>query len=549
MNDYTFIHPTHKIVEFRTQLNHYSSPINQHISNSITLPKKPSKDIKLLSYSTIDLFLSNNVIFAYHFYYFYKSFLAHKAIILTFTFLQRTMQVIIFINLMGDIMRKILPLTLACMCAAMPALAQDATTATAAAAEVINPDSGNTAWLLVSAALVMLMTPGLAFFYAGMVNRKNVISTLLQNYVALALIGIIWVVAGYSLAFSEGSPYIGGMQYFMLNGLQNQIYGDAHVPHYAFMVFQLMFAAITPALITGAIAERVSFKAWLLVLGLWSLLVYVPVAHWVWGPGGWIAKDGGLDFAGGLVVHITAGVAGLVAALLFGKRLTSGEENHPNDVSMIMLGAALLWFGWFGFNAGSAISAGHLAAHAFVTTYVGASAAFLSWMAVDWIKSGKPSAVGAAIGLVVGLVVITPAAGYVTVQSAIIMCALSGVICNIVARFVKSKTHLDDALDVFACHGVGGMLGAIMTGMFADKAVNSAVSVEGILVSGETSLFISNLTATVAVAVFTAIVTYLIIKVVNLITPIRVSEEDESTGLDTSSHGEILRVSGKKNAA
>lgn len=408
-------------------------------------------------------------------------------------------------------------------------------------------DSGNTAWLLVSAALVMLMTPGLAFFYAGMVNRKNVVSTLLQNYVALAVVGLIWVTVGYSLAFSEGNAWIGGTEYFMLNGLTNTVYGDAKVPHYAFMAFQMMFAAITPALITGAIAERVHFKAWMLMLALWSLCVYVPVAHWVWGPSGWIAADGGLDFAGGLVVHITAGVAGLVAAMMYGKRINAGEISRPNDVSMIMLGAALLWFGWFGFNAGSAIASGHLAAHAFVTTYIGASAAFVAWMMVDWIKHSKPSAVGAAIGLVVGLVTITPAAGYVTVESAIIMGGFAGVFCNLFAHFIKTKTHLDDALDVFACHGVGGILGAIMTGMFASKAVNPAIATEGILVSGETALFQANIVAVIAVTIFTAVVTYVLIKLVNLITPIRVHHEAEHAGLDASVHGEMARVNERRS--
>lgn len=434
-------------------------------------------------------------------------------------------------------MRKIAALMGLLATFALPAYAADAPAVV---------DTGNTAWLLVSSALVMLMTPGLAFFYAGMVNRKNVVSTLLQNYAALAVIGLLWVTVGYSLAFSEGSPYIGGTSFFMLEGMTNAIYGDAKVPHYAFMAFQMMFAAITPALITGAIAERVHFKGWILFMGLWSLCVYVPVAHWVWGPGGWIAAKGGLDFAGGLVVHITAGVAGLVGAILYGRRVNAGEVSRPNDISMIMLGAALLWFGWFGFNAGSAITSGYLAAHAFVTTYIGASAAFVAWMLVDWIRHSKPSAVGAAIGLVVGLVVITPAAGYVTVQSAIIMCAVSSVICNIVAHIIKTKTHLDDALDVFACHGIGGMCGAIMTGMFASKAVNSSITVEGILVSGESELFVANLIGVVAVTVFTAVVTFLLIKIVNVLTPIRVQQDEENVGLDTTVHGEMARVNERR---
>ncbi len=436
-------------------------------------------------------------------------------------------------------MKKILSSALPFLLLTAPSFAQDAAPAV--------PDAGNTAWLLICAALVMLMTPGLAFFYAGMVNRKNVVSTLLQNFVALAVVGLIWVVLGYSLAFSDGNAWIGDMSFFMLDGLSGQLYGDAKVPHYAFVAFQMMFAVITPALITGAIAERVHFKAWMFLLGLWSLFVYAPVAHWVWGAKGWILADGGLDFAGGLVVHITAGVAGLVAALMFGKRINASEVNRPNDVSMIMLGAALLWFGWFGFNAGSAIAANHLAAHAFMTTFVGAAAAMISWMMIDWMRHSKPSAVGAAIGLVVGLVAITPAAGFVTVSSAIIMCALAGIICNVLAHIIKTKTHLDDALDVFACHGMGGILGAIMTGMFATKAVNSAVTVEGLLVSGESKLFIANLTAVVAVTVYTAVMTYVLIKVVNVITPIRVTEEEETKGLDVAVHGEVSRFHDRRS--
>lgn len=402
-------------------------------------------------------------------------------------------------------------------------------------------DAGNTAWVLISAALVMLMTPGLAFFYAGMVSRKNVVSTLLQNYAALAVVGLLWVAVGYSLAFSEGSAFIGGLSFMMLDGLSTEIYGDVRIPHYAFLVFQMMFAVITPALITGAVAERVHFKGWLIFMGLWSLCVYVPVCHWVWGPGGWIAADGGLDFAGGLVVHITAGVAGLVAALIYGKRIDAEQVNRPNDISMIMLGAALLWFGWFGFNAGSALGANALAAHAFATTFVGASAAFLSWMMVDWILHKKPSAVGAAIGLVVGLVTITPAAGFVSVQSAIIMCAVSGLLCNLFTRWFKAKSRLDDALDVFACHGLGGILGAIMTGMFAETAVNSAVSTQGFLISGEIALLKANIVAVVAVSAFTAAATYILLRVVSLISPIRVTEEEEKAGLDATVHGEISR--------
>ena len=429
-------------------------------------------------------------------------------------------------------MKKICATTFAITLAfANQAFAQDAPVAV---------DSGNTSWVLVCSALVMLMTPGLAFFYAGMVNRKNVVSTLLQNYVSLAVVGLLWVMIGYSLAFAEGSPFIGGLDFAMLEGLSGKTYGDTGVPMLAFVAFQMMFAAITPALITGSVAERVNFSAWILMMALWSLCVYAPVAHWVWGTGGWIAADGGLDFAGGLVVHITAGVAGLICAKTFGRRINADEVNHPNDISMIMLGGALLWFGWFGFNAGSAITSGQLASHAFMTTYVGASASFLAWMMFDWLKHKRPSAVGATIGLVVGLVTITPAAGYVSIQSAIIMCFISGIFCNIFTHIIKTRTNLDDALDVFACHGMGGILGAIMTGLFAETAINPAVTVQGLFISGEVGLLFANIKAVIAVCAYTAVVTYALIKLVNLITPIRISEEHEVRGLDDVIHGEAV---------
>lgn len=419
---------------------------------------------------------------------------------------------------------------LSVLTAIAPAMAQDA-------APVI--DTGNTAWILVCSALVMLMTPGLAFFYAGMVSRKNVVSTLLQNYAALAVIGLLWVTIGYSLVFSENTPYIGGGDFVMLKGLSDSVVDGVGIPTYAFMAFQMMFAIIAPALMTGSIAERVHFKAWLLILALWSLCVYVPVAHWVWGPGGFLAADGSLDFAGGLVVHVTAGVGGLVAAILFGKRINVDEENRPNDVSMIMIGAALLWFGWFGFNAGSALTSGALAAHAFVVTHVGASAALLSWMIVDWLLHKKPSAVGAAIGLVVGLVTITPAAGFVSVPAAIAMCLFAGAFCNLFARFLKNKLKLDDTLDVFACHGMGGIIGAVLTGVFASKTINGGIAVEGILVSGETSLFFANIFGVIVVVIYTAIVTFALIKLVAFFTPVRVIEDHEVEGLDISLHGEV----------
>ncbi len=417
-------------------------------------------------------------------------------------------------------------------CLAMPAFAEEVTQ---------KVDTGNTTWLLMSAALVMLMTPGLAFFYGGMVHRKNVVSTLLQNYVALAIVGIAWVVIGYSLVFTEGSAWLGGTTQAMLKGLDTQFYGETGIPLLAFVAFQMMFAIITPALITGAFAERVNFKAWLLIMLAWSLVVYVPVAHWVWGPDGWILKDGGLDFAGGLVVHITAGFSALACGFLFGRRKADAAPT-PNDVPMIMLGAALLWFGWFGFNAGSAITSGALAAQAFMNTFLAAAAAFLAWMALDWMIHGKPTAVGSSIGLVVGLVAITPAAGFVTVQSSLIIGVVAAIICFIMARAVKKISKLDDSLDVFACHGVGGVVGAIMTGLYADKTVNSAVSVQGFFVSGEMGLLTANTKAVLAVAAFSFVATIVIVKVVNIFTSIRVGTDAEGHGLDSSQHGEYARV-------
>ena len=423
----------------------------------------------------------------------------------------------------------------------VPALAVALASLPALAADAPKVDTGNTAWLLLSAALVMLMTPGLAFFYGGMVHRKNVVSTLLQNYVALAIVGIAWVVIGYSLVFTEGSGLLGGTVNAMLKGTETAFYNDTGIPMLAFVAFQMMFAIITPALITGAFAERVNFKSWLIIMLLWSLFVYVPVAHWVWGPGGWIAAKGGLDFAGGLVVHITAGFSALACGFLFGRR--SGKETPtPNDVPMIMLGAALLWFGWFGFNAGSAITSGALAAYAFMNTFLAAAAAFLVWMGLDWMVHGKPTAVGSSIGIVVGLVAITPAAGFVTISASLIIGAVATVVCFFVARAVKKITHLDDSLDVFACHGVGGVCGAILTGLYANKAVNSAVTVEGLLVSGEKGLFMANLTGVIAVAAFSFVATIVIVKLVGLFVPIRVGTDAEGHGLDSSQHGEFARV-------
>ncbi|MBN9542259.1 MAG: ammonium transporter [Alphaproteobacteria bacterium] len=343
--------------------------------------------------------------------------------------------------------------------------------------EIVEPNAVNTLWMLVSAALVMIMTPGVAFFYAGMVSHRSVISTLLQNFIALSVVGVLWVVVGYSLSFGEGNAFLGSAtKYLMLYGVHNEIILDAKVTHLSFIAFQMMFACITPALMTGAMAERVNFKAWILVLMIWSLVVYAPVAHWVWGPGGWIGAHGALDFAGGLVVHTTAGVGGLVSALVVGSRAES--NTYSKDVSMVMLGGTLLWFGWFGFNAGSAIVVGQLASYSFMTTFVAAAIGMIVWMLVDWLRNSKFSAIGGMTGAIVGLVAITPAAGYVSISSSIFIGTAAAIVCNLSSHIIKNKTKLDDTLDVFACHGIGGIVGSIMTGLLASKVINPSIGTE-----------------------------------------------------------------------
>ena len=400
-------------------------------------------------------------------------------------------------------------------------------------------NSGDTAWMLTSTAFVLIMTPGLAFFYAGMVGAKNVVSTLYQNVIALGVIGVLWALIGYSLAFSPGTAFIGDTAYMMLNGVgQAPVDGNATIPHLLFMIFQMMFAIITPALITGAFAERIRFKAWLLILVLWSLVVYSPVAHWLWVPTGWLAAQGALDFAGGFVVHMTAGCSALIAAILFGRRRDFGQAAKPYDVGMVVLGTALLWFGWFGFNAGSALTSGGLASQAFVNTFLSAAVAMLAWTSVDALKDGKPTTMGGCIGVVAGLVAVTPAAGYVTTSTAMLIGLLAGIACNVVARLVKVKFKLDDTLDVFACHGIGGAIGVTMTGLFATTAVNPA-GANGLLF-GETKLFVGNLIGLVAVAAYSMICTFIIIKLVSVVTPLRVTDSEESAGLDNSQHGETI---------
>ena len=402
---------------------------------------------------------------------------------------------------------------------------------------VENINSGDTAWLLLSAALVMLMTPALGFFYGGLVRRKNVLGTIMHSFFILCLISIQWVLIGYTLAFGpDQGGLIGGLNYLALKGVGQEPGPLAPtVPHMAFMAFQMMFAVITPALITGAFAERKRFKAFVVFSLLWATLVYDPVAHWVWG-GGWLGQLGALDFAGGTVVHITSGVSALVAALVLGRRVGFGREPlEPHDMTMTVLGASLLWFGWFGFNAGSSITAGGLSASAFVVTNTAAAMAALTWMTVSWIHKGAPSVLGAAAGAVAGLVAITPASGYVDVSASILIGLGAGVLCYIGIQVTK-RLRVDDALDVFGVHGVGGTWGAIATGLFATVTVNSAAK-DG-LIYGNPSLLGIQLVAVVAVIAYAATVTFAILKVIDLFVGLRVPEQEEVLGLDASQHRE-----------
>jgi len=385
------------------------------------------------------------------------------------------------------------------------------------------------------------MTPGLAFFYGGMTRTKNVVSTLFQNYAAIGVVGIIWAIIGYTLAFGPTTNgFMGSLEYFFLNGVGQNSNPDysSTIPHSAFMIFQCMFAIITPVLITGAIAERVKFTGFLCFMMLWSLIVYSPVAHWVWGVGGFIRNMGGLDFAGGMVVHMTAGFSAIVAAIMLKKRIDFGKEHKPYDTGMILLGTSMLWFGWFGFNGGSALAANGIAAQAFGTTFFSSAAAMVAWMFVDYFRKGKFSAIGAGIGAVAGLVTITPAAGFVSFSSAIFMGLISGVVCNYAVTLIKEKFKLDDSLDVIGCHGVGGTLGTILTAFFAEKAVNSA-GVDGVFY-GSFDLLKANLIGTACVFLYSTIGTFIIFKIVNAIVGMRVTEVEEQLGLDQTQHGELI---------
>ena len=402
-------------------------------------------------------------------------------------------------------------------------------------------DTGDTAWLLVSTALVLLMTPGLAFFYGGMVRKKNVISTMLQSFVCMGLITVLWVVFGFSLSFGED---IGGIigdprTFFMMKDTLGNVSWSLMptVPLILFAMFQMKFAVITPALITGAFAERIRFNSYLIFLCLFMIFIYAPLAHSTWHPEGILFKLGVLDFAGGTVVHMSAGWAALAAALFLKKR--TQQEHTPARISYVILGTGLLWFGWFGFNAGSAGGAGILAATALATTSVASATAAIAWIFFDMLRGKKPTAVGACIGAVVGLVAITPAAGYVTISSSLIIGFVAAFVSNLVVIW-RSRTTIDDTLDVFPCHGVGGMVGMILTGVFANQSVNAANTTGNGLFYGETNLFVIHLIALVGVSVFAFFGSFLLLKITDAIIPLRVTPEEEQSGLDISQHEEEL---------
>lgn len=400
-------------------------------------------------------------------------------------------------------------------------------------------NTGDTAFVLVSAALVMLMTPGLALFYGGMVRDQNVLGTIMQSFIIIGVITLEWVLFGYSLSFGmDHGGFIGGLNWLGLRGVgiaPNPQYGPT-IPHLAFMIFQCMFAIITPALITGTFAERIKFNAFLAFTILWAIIVYNPLCHWVWGAGGWIGKMGALDFAGGTVVHISSGVSALAAAIVIGKRLGYGSTAYrPHNLPMTITGAAILWFGWFGFNAASALACNGLAVNAFVVTHIASSVAALSWMVVEWINRGKPTTLGAASGAVAGLVAITPASGFVGPLSALIIGLFAGVICY-GAIVLKSLFGYDDSLDVVGIHGCGGIWGALATGIFASKAVNPG-GADGLFFGNPSQLWIQCVAVLVTI-VYAFGLSYILLKVIDKVIGLRVSKEDEISGLDLSQHDE-----------
>jgi ammonium transporter, Amt family len=421
----------------------------------------------------------------------------------------------------------------------LAAAAQDAVSALPAAAAAAKIDSGDTAWILVSTALVMLMTPGLAMFYGGMVRRKNVLGTIMHSFVAIAVVSLQWILFGYSLSFGpDVKGLIGTFGWAGLNGVgltPNPDYAPT-IPHLLFMAYQMMFAVITPALISGAVAERMKFSTFLVFMLAWTTIIYDPVAHWVWGTGGWLKNLGVLDFAGGIVVHATSGFSALAAALYIGKRKGFLHEHMPpHNLPMTVLGAGLLWFGWFGFNAGSALSSGSLATMAFVTTHTAAVAATVTWVVVEWIHRGKPTMFGAATGSIAGLATITPAAGFVGPMAALCIGAAAGLVCYI-ALNAKSHFAYDDSLDAFGVHGVGGTLGTLAAGLFASVAINAAGANGAFF--GNPKQFFVQAGAVALVAVYSFVVSFVMLKVLDAVMGLRVEAEQETEGLDISQHGE-----------
>ena len=451
--------------------------------------------------------------------------------------------------------------TIPLLLAALPAWAQTAAAdaaaaaapAAAAAAEA-KVDTGDTAWMLSSTALVLMMTvPGLALFYAGMVRKKNVLATLMQSFSICALVTVLWMVAGYSLAFTNGNPYVGDFSRLFLNGIATNwdkpfTLGAGTdnatantIPETVYLMFQMTFAIITPALIAGAFADRMKFSALMLFMGLWSLLVYSPIAHWVWSPIGWINALGVADFAGGTVVHINAGVAGLICALVLGKRLGYGHDNmSPYNLAYAVIGASLLWVGWFGFNAGSALGANGRAGMAMLATQIATGAAALGWVAAEWVAKGKPSVLGVISGAVAGLVAITPASGFVLPGPALIIGVIAGVGCFWSATGLKHLLGYDDSLDAFGVHGIGGIIGALLTGVFAFGPLSATTDhPDGVYIGG-TPLLISQVYAVAATVAYSAIATFILLKVVDVVVGLRVSEDEEREGLDVVLHGEQL---------
>ena len=403
----------------------------------------------------------------------------------------------------------------------------------APAEEEVKLDTGDTAWILVSTALVLLMTiPGLALFYGGMVRKKNVLSTMAHSFVAAAVVSVVWVVVGYTLAFGEGNLFIGSLDKFMLSGITTEALSGT-IPEILFVIFQMTFAIITVAIISGSVAERMKFGAFIAFIAIWVVVVYAPITHWVWG-GGWLGSDGALDFAGGTVVHINSGVAGLVAAYMLGKRMGLGRESMaPHNLTLTVIGASLIWVGWFGFNGGSALGANGSAGYALVVTQIAAASAALSWLLVEKRVRGKASVLGGASGAVAGLVVITPAAGFVTVSGGLIMGLIGGVVCFWGITALKRVLKADDSLDAFGLHGVGGIVGALLTAVFASEFIMGDAVPENMLAQ----LWVQT-EGVLATIVYSGVMTFIILKVIDLVIGIRVESDDERMGLDLSQHGE-----------